>query len=516
MNRIIVGTAIWGEKYIDSFLRFGLTSMLSNSNQIKELEIKHIFVTNEQSKEIIEYKIQKMGVKFNYQIIVSKAIERLIRLERIFNLKFDKYTIHTHGFNIIVKELKEGDLYIPNYGDFIWGERTFSEILKIFDNSEIDFIATHPLTIDENQLLELSQKIEENLLSISSKELISRSLSSASWWYEQYQWASSKTTDYLSLMYWKTHSRSYIFRGFHIHPIAIRYRNHLGEVIPKIRLGTLDGYYLPYQLQKNNWKIFFASDVYKICLGTWTNRTKSEYKKNGGNYIKKLQRHIEANHSKQDIENSNYFIVIDENPEVARINKVKFEDISRQNIIKVVENLELVEDIQQKSVLEEDIKFIESLEKVSQTKYLINYLRIATIKLIFTPVIKLILFLIRRNLYTKRRILMIFKNILVKFYIKRIRMILFLQRFLNKDIIAPKILLENQIDRLLERKIREIPKLGNHNIFQNIDNFDKLREEKKNFRKVNNNFFKYISGKIFEKEFIMHHKKKRVKFAKFK
>jgi hypothetical protein len=38
----------------------------------------------------------------------------------------------------------------------------------------------------------------------------------------------------------------------------------------------------------------------------------------------------------------------------------------------------------------------------------------------------------------------------------------------------------------------------------------------KNFRKVNNNFFKYISGKIFEKEFIIHHKKKRVKFAKFK
>ena len=68
--------------------------------------------------------------------------------------------------------------------------------------------------------------------------------------------------------------------------------------------------------------------------------------------------------------------MIDENPEVARINKVKFEDISRQNIIKVVENLELVEDIQQKSVLEADIEFIESVEKMSQTKYLINFLRI--------------------------------------------------------------------------------------------------------------------------------------------
>jgi hypothetical protein len=43
-----------------------------------------------------------------------------------------------------------------------------------------------------------------------------------------------------------------------------------------------------------------------------------------------------------------------------------------------------------------------------------------------------------------------------------------------------------------------------------------MREEKEDFSKVTNNIFKYISGKMFEKEFVMHHKKKREKFAKFK
>lgn len=459
-QRIVIGTVIWGEEYIDKFLRYGISSLILEQVDGSKIEVKFIVVTSTGFRDYLENSFSKVNwpAKFSWQIIESEALSTIFNLEKILGIQFNKYILHSHGFNLILKNLEDGDIYVSNYGDFAWSENAIVKILEIFSDKKIDLITCHPLTMGENSLSDLeSMRNKNEKLKLNPIALIDISLKTASWWYDQYTWGSSKTSDYLSLLYWKIAENTYLFRGFHIHPLAFKLKNSLGQSLPKIEFGTLDGHYYPRILLKNGWKDYFIKDLNELCVATWTSKTKSYYFQNEKNFSVRLKSHIQNNQVRSELANLEKYVLIgNSNSDVS-----KMIEISTLNLEKTLSKVQIKDAIGNEEELYKELRFVEKVENIKRLELLFLIFQLLIVRISIFVFLRPILFFIRKKNKIRSAITKLKTSFILKNAIKRFQLIEFFQNTLGFELLITQ-------DKLDQYRLELISRLEDLNKGRNM------------------------------------------------
>jgi hypothetical protein len=269
-----------------------------------------------------------------------KTIKRAKKIDKISKNLYDKYQIHSLAAQKIIDEVEVNDILIFNYSDFIWTLGSLDKLINLMKDPKIDVVSCHPLTLNSNsqEVKSLISNLDEN--KITKEAVVELSLKHSSWWYNQYTWGNNTASDYMTLIYFPIDESSFIFRGFHIHPLAFKGKNHVDEKLPKLEFGTLDGIYLPRVLQKGNWNNYFIQDQNEVCIGALSDENSATYTGVERNFIKKFREHVLKTHNKQEIENSKYFSIISSKLELTK-DFDKIAEISQLNIENALTSLEI-------------------------------------------------------------------------------------------------------------------------------------------------------------------------------
>ena len=479
IQRIIIGTVVWGEEYIDNFLKYGISSLIFEQEKGSEIEVKFIVVTSSNSREYLENALTQINwpAKYSWQIIESGALSTTLILEKFLGIQVNKYILHSHGFNLILKNLKEGDIYVSNYGDFAWSENAIIKILEILSDNKIDLITCHPVTMGENSLAEIDLKKDKNeSLKLNPSNLIEISLKTATWWYDQYTWGSSKTSNYLSLIYWKIAENMYLFRGFHIHPLAFKFRNAKGQALPKIEFGTLDGHYFPRILVKNGWNDYFVNDLNEICVATWTSKSKSYYFQNEENFSSRLKSHIQNNQVQSEISNLEKYVLIGSNN--SDVSKIL--EISKSNLEKTLSKIRIKEVLGNEEELHKELQFVEKIESIKSFRLIMLLIQLQISRLFIFMGLRPFLLLIRKKNYIREAILNLKTSVILKSAIRRFRLIQIFQNILGFDLLISKAkLVEYKLE--LSSRLNSLSKdFKESELFEakRLDQSDEIQDEK--------------------------------------
>jgi hypothetical protein len=286
----------------------------------------------------------------------------------------------------------------------------------------------------ENSLAEIDLMRDKNeRLKLNPSKLIEISLKTATWWYNQYTWGSSKASNYLSLIYWKIAENIYLFRGFHIHPLAFKFRNSKGQTLPKIEFGTLDGHYFPLILVKNGWNDYFVNDLKEICVATWTSRTKSDYFQNEGNFNSRLKRHIQNDQVQSEISNLEKYVLIgNSNSDISKIL-----EISRFNLERTLSKIQMREVVGNEEELHKELQFIEKIESIKRLKLIILLIQLQIFRLVILVLLRPYFLTRRKGINIKRVIVRLKANFILKTAIRRFEIIQIFQKSLGFDFIIP-------------------------------------------------------------------------------
>jgi hypothetical protein len=401
-------------------------------------------VTNDESVLYIEKYLQDLSKEYQItcKIIVLNSINRSRKIEKIVRNVYDKYQIHSLAAQQILNEVNENDLLIFNYSDFIWTSGSFVRVIEQLKDPTIDVVSCHPLTLNSNSPEVKSLISNASSKTISQEEVVKLSITHSAWWYDQYTWGNNKASDYLSLIYFPIDDSSYLFRGFHIHPLAFKGKNHNGEKLPKLEFGTLDGFYLPRVLQRANWNNYFIQNQKEVCIGALSDGSSASYTGIERNFVKKLIDHVLKTHSRQEIENSKHFSIIGNTSERTKdIERVM--EISTLNI----ENSLLPYEI---GLAERDYDYLikqrqiyENLEDLTDQKFRVLILILLILKIVMDLTIRFVFLLVR----FMHRLKNLGKQLLIKNIFNNSRRVKSILLHKIQDLFGTKIIISNDQDQ---------------------------------------------------------------------
>ncbi len=363
---------------------------------MQENTIHFLFVTNEESKEYVINYLEKIERDYDFtsSIKILKNINRVNFLNRINIQVYDKYQIHSYAIQLIIDEVNDDDYLIINYSDFIWSSKSLNSLLKKFEDPKIDVISCHPLTLNRKSREVIEFVSRNKSMNLTSEKITELSLQYSGWWYQQYRWANNRGSDYLSLLYFPIDNSGYLFRGFHIHPLAFKGKNHSGEKLPNLDFGTLDGYYLPRVLQKNKWNNFFIQDLNELCIGALSDDSSAQYEGTERNFVNKLRDHVLRTHNEQEIENSQYYTLI-QSKNVEKHTLDKIIKISKSNIENAISNLNDNQKTRDYEYLINQREINQNLNNLTDTKYKLFIPALIFIKFVLNISLRPSLFIIR-------------------------------------------------------------------------------------------------------------------------
>jgi hypothetical protein len=505
-RNIVIATVIWGEAYVDDYLNFGIPSILSNSLNHEKDKVIFKIITSAQSLKYIKSNVQKYAwfCECTFEFVISNAITRLDQIERITGLKLDKYPIHSHGFNLAIQKLEDKDILIFNYGDFIWGDQSINKILNLLEDSGKDILTCHPLTCDDQDIKIIDKCRQSNgKLKIPSDELMKTSLNSAKWWYDQYRWGNSKSSDYLSILYWKISEEQYLFRGFHVHPIAFRKLSKRGATLPPINFGTLDGHYLS-ALTAQGWTSHFTSNTEELCVGTLTNKSKSYYFKTEKNFSNRFVNHVIQNHNIHEIDNLKNFLFIGDIPE----DKEKYIQISTENLKNTLTRIDINKDFKDKKRLITDLKFIEQLEDIKT----MPYFKIIIQFIILRDILRLFLvILFRTSMYIGRIYFVTGQKFLFlksRIQISKLYLIQSLQKQLKYDFWIEEIKLNKMVNELKLSLRKRLLQVNQNDINKKFSRKNKSQHHSRETKPKEPSVFRYLCKVTIVAELSSHVLKK--------
>lgn len=462
-NRIIIGNVAWGSEYIKNLFGYSISSIL-NSDRIREIsreyDIHFLFITDDESQEQILNNLETIKKEFEFtsKIIVLKSIQRIKALNRITKNLYDKYQLHSMATQIIIDEVKEDDYLILNYSDFIWSTNSLNTILDLFEDSTIDVISCHPITLNSKskEVIKYLSKIKN--VKIRSEDIVDMSILHSQWWYEQYRWGNNESSDYLSLLYFPIEKNGYLFRGFHIHPIAFKGKNRNGEKLPELEFGTLDGYYLPRVLQNSNWNNFFIRKQSDMCIGALSDSLGGFYKGSKRNFINKLRDHVLKTHNNREINNTeNYSIIINKDVDPKFLNKII--RISELNILNVLSQLKIDKAERDYEILIKQRAILKNINNLSENQYRFLFFTLLILKILMDCTLGITLliirFMYRIKLFCKKtyRIYFVDKLKRLKFNI-----LINIQKLFDSSVILP-IQEKKELEIPIEYKTPNLPKI---------------------------------------------------------
>ncbi len=445
-QRIIIGNVAWGHQYIENLFNYSLETLITSSN-FKKISTEYIihfcFVTNDESVMYIEKYLQNLSNEYQItsKIIVLNSINRSRKIDKIVRNVYDKYQIHSLATQQILNEVNDNDFLVFNYSDFIWTSGSFVRIIELLKDPTIDVVSCHPLTLNSNSPAVKNMISSASSKTISQEEVVKLSITHSAWWYDQYTWGNNKASDYLSLIYFPIDDSSYLFRGFHIHPLAFKGKNHNGEKLPKLEFGTLDGVYLPRVLQRANWNNYFIQNQKEVCIGALSGESSASYTGVERNFVKKLIDHVLKTHNRQEIDNSKYFSIISNTSERTKdIERVI--EISRLNIENAISLNEIGLAKRDYEYLIKQRQIYENLENLTDQKFRVLILILLILRIGMDCTIRFV-FLMVRFIY---RLKNLGKHLLIEYIFnnsRRVKSIL-----LNKiqDLFGTRIVIPNGQD----------------------------------------------------------------------
>jgi hypothetical protein len=311
------------------------------------------------------------------------------------------------------------------------------------------------------------------------------------------------------LLYWKISENSYVFRGFHIHPLAFKIRNLSGQRLPKIEIGTLDGHYFPRVLKKNNWQDYFVGDLQEICVATWTTKEKSYYFEEEGNFSSRLRSHILNNQVESEIASLERFAVI--GGKNAEANKII--EISEINLEKTLTKLKINKVNGNEEELKKEMQFIEGLEKLNIIRLILMAVEIILFKLFIFLLLRPALFTIRKKTILRKFINDFKTRSILKNAIFRFNLIKYFQDIIGFDVLITK----NKLELYKEELSFRLQSLNNNKVElkqtremqnnQNIENYES--KSKTNISQIDFGLsHKYLITLQAKSELTRHYKKR--------
>ena len=229
-NSLVIGVPVWGEKYVDIFLRFSLPSQLASGNipYIKKHIQKYFIYTT-----LID---QKRILKSNVFVSLSKHLEvEFVLLDTELDLitsqnyNLGKYHLKSKCYRNLLKIAAENNsIALLLNADMYLSSSFISDAIKIFDSdAEVEVLQVlGPRTNLEDFEAALSTKCNDNStdFDLSAQELSSIWLSCIHPAIRQHYVRDRKSGNFHpSNLYWTTNADEYVVvRGFHLYPIMVK------------------------------------------------------------------------------------------------------------------------------------------------------------------------------------------------------------------------------------------------------------------------------------------------------
>jgi hypothetical protein len=289
--KILLSQAIWGEKYVDIFLKYSYSSLMASGNLIQVAKNHQITLDLYTTKKDYEILIKKLS-KFEKEIgeIRCTFIEELGYKKKNIpgEVGNQKYTFLTELQNEALKNSDDYDYIIFNYSDFIWTNESLSNVIDLLDN-KTDAILGFCLPVDKQKCIESINRDKnkyyvDDVLEIENKKSVELALNNLHRETRLRYWESANFTAFPSYLIWNIPDEGIVLRAYHQTILALKTKLHyLKEGISG--QGSLDGYISSLVAQFGNYKIaddsnkIFIYSLYETGLDSlafpWTTREES-------------------------------------------------------------------------------------------------------------------------------------------------------------------------------------------------------------------------------------------------
>ncbi|NQT72535.1 MAG: hypothetical protein HQ553_07160 [Chloroflexi bacterium] len=224
-------TVVWGEPYVDLFLKVGLPSLLSPNNlpyvAHKTDSVYRIYTTQNDATIIGQ----------------SPVFVRLADIMSTEILFMEDGDFESKGFECFRKAIDDvvrddaGLVFLA--ADMVWADGAFANLYRIALSGKLCIMIGSFRLAKESfvpALLERYQSLDECTLSVQPRDLVRLSLEHLHPWTKSCLWDSLEFTSWPCWLHWAIGDGGLLLRQFHLQPLLTRPSERLESTI-----GSLDG-----------------------------------------------------------------------------------------------------------------------------------------------------------------------------------------------------------------------------------------------------------------------------------
>ena len=279
-KKFVAVIPIWGDKYIESFFKKSLPSLLSKDNFFfidKNYQFEVCFITIKKCRSLIKKNLDCSNFKFDYNIInIPYRDNSDFPLHKSYVKTFKKYN-----------QTKNKPYFILLNSDSIFTNTFFKEVIQELEKKNYNLVLDFPLRIKISKEKKFENFTYKNLLKFAHENLSNFTKMSIC--------NSNDMFDYNSnYLVFKINNKNFIISSFLLHPIIFRPKHKsikkglvdflLAEKYSSrsntLILNNKSNKIMHLAIDNNNHKFnldFFNAVKYAINLSFWTTKSNRYY-----------------------------------------------------------------------------------------------------------------------------------------------------------------------------------------------------------------------------------------------
>lgn len=267
--RALFTTAVWGEGYLDRFLRYSLPTQLSAGN-LGAFDTSSLFLIITAAADI-----ERVTASAPFAALSRMVSTKCVALETIAGSRSnDKYSKLTACQNYALKRSEDFEAIFFGYGDALWADGSYrAAARRLQDGYDVVFSFGHPV-VGKRFLTALPQlngdqpapaaTIPPRMFARAVHEHLHPMALSTKWTNELMPRCPSYVT-------WDIPGQGMLLRAFHLHPVAVRVRTDVDGFFTPFR-STLDEEFV-VQLYRTDPNVYVSTSSDEMCVCSLADET---------------------------------------------------------------------------------------------------------------------------------------------------------------------------------------------------------------------------------------------------